>query len=69
MQLKISNADGTKVFSDDVVSVSVDTNNKITAVTYGSTTVSLIAAYNGANAKYEVGRLTDTGIMQAWLSN
>jgi hypothetical protein len=69
MQLKISNTDGTKVYSNDVIKVNVDANGRITDIIYGSTTVSSIPAYTGANAKYEVGILGERGVIVPLLSN
>jgi|NOAtaT_6_FD_contig_111_695972_length_4587_multi_3_in_0_out_0_4 hypothetical protein len=69
MQLKITNTDGTTVYSDDVVTVTCAANGKITAVTYGATTVSAIAAWNGTNPRYEIGLVGEFGVINAWFSN
>jgi len=69
MELKITNTDGSTIYSDDVIKVTVSAANKITEVIYGATTVAAIPAYNGANTKYEVGLLTQEGKMHTWLSN
>lgn len=69
MQLKITNTDGTTIYSNDVIKVSCASTGKITEVIYGATTVAAIPAWNGANTKYEIGLLTERGVIVAWLSN
>lgn len=69
MQLKITNPDGSQIYSNDVVSVTVSPAGKITAVTYGSTVVSGIAAFNGTNTKYEVGHLGKRGVIAEFFTN
>ena len=69
MQLRITNTDGSKIFSDDVVKVTVSPAGLITEVIYGATTVSAIPAFNGSNIKYEIGLMGERGVMNAWLTN
>ena len=69
MHLKISNADGTFIYSNDVVSFKTTSAGVITDVTYGATAVANIVAFNGANARYQIGQLTKTGSFDAWFSN
>jgi hypothetical protein len=69
MQLKITNTDGSAIYSDNIISVTVNSAGRITSVTYGSTTVSSIVAFNGSNTKYEVGHLGSRGVINALLAN
>lgn len=69
MQLKISNTDGTTIFSNDVIKVTVSSGGKITEVIYGATTVAAIPAWNGTNAKYEIGIVGERGGIVTFLSN
>jgi len=41
----------------------------ITAITYGSTTISAIPAYDGTNTLYQFGKLSESGHIQAMFSN
>lgn len=69
MQLKITNADGSTIYSDDVVKVTVSSAGRITEVIYGATTVSAIPTFAPGGILYEVGLLGESGVMNAWLSN
>lgn len=71
MQLKISNTDGTFIYSDDVVSFTTTSGGRITAVTYGATAVANITQFSSdaVTAKYEVGTLTKGGFFDVWFDN
>ena len=67
--LRIKQSGGNVIYSTEDLRVTTNSSNKITAITYGTTTVASVTAYNGANDLYEVGELTDGGIFRTMLSN
>lgn len=73
--LKITTTAGvsTLVPLDNVLSLTVSANNLITSVSYvtsaGTPTTVAVAAYNGANDKYEYGHLTEGYIFCAHVAN
>jgi hypothetical protein len=71
MQLKISNTDGTFLYSDDVVSFETTSDGRITDVTYGATAVTAIAQFtdDATTAKYEIGILNKGGFFDVWFDN
>jgi hypothetical protein len=73
--LKITATDGTSklIPLDNVLELAVNTDFLITSVSYinssNSPVTVAVAAYNGANAKYEYGHLEDGYIFSAHVAN